>query len=110
MDIRLDQILSEDLKEFRALGVKGIFFGWESGNDRLLKLIGKRLTAESIMDKVRLLSSYKEITYWASGIMLIPTETFEETRNTIDFAAGIRRSLPGSVVSLFRFMRFPGPS
>jgi radical SAM superfamily enzyme YgiQ (UPF0313 family) len=42
------------------------------------------------------------------GIILVPTETEDETRQTIRLSTHLRRLLPDSTVSLFRFMPLPG--
>jgi len=106
LDVRLDQLSEEDLLFFSEHKVKGIFFGWESGNDRLLKLIKKRIDTDLILNKVSMIARYN-IPSWGSGIMLLPTETFEETLNTIRFSVKLRKILKNSTISVFRFMPLP---
>jgi anaerobic magnesium-protoporphyrin IX monomethyl ester cyclase len=107
LDVRLDQIVEEDLAYFKEYKVRGIFFGWESGNDRLLALMGKRVTTAAILEKASAIARY-DLPCWGSGMMLLPTETEEETRQTIDFSIKLREILPGSTIGLFRFMPLPG--
>lgn len=108
IDVRLNQLNNRLLKKFSDYGVNGIFFGYESGNDRVLKIMNKKLTVDLIKEKVKLISSYG-ITAWASGIIGVPSETREEVYNTIDFSMWLRNVLPeGSTVSVFRYMPLPG--
>lgn len=107
LDVRLDQLTVEDLDYFKEYKVRGIFFGWESGNDRLLALMGKRLTTEIILEKANLIAKYG-IPCWGSGMLLLPTETEEETRKTIDFSVVLRKILKGSTIGLIRYMPLPG--
>lgn len=107
IDVRLDQINDDDLLFFREYRVNGVFFGWESGNDRLLEIMNKHLTTDMILDKVHKIAAF-HIPCWGSGIMLLPTETLEETKKTIDFSIRLRKILKGSTIGLFRFMPLPG--
>ena len=107
LDVRLDQLDENLLTEFSRLNVNGLFFGWESGNDRILSLMNKGITLKQIVEKVRLIKRYN-ITTWASGIIGIPTETREEIYHTIDFSMWLRDNLPnGSTVSTYRYMPLP---
>jgi radical SAM superfamily enzyme YgiQ (UPF0313 family) len=107
LDVRLDQLNEDDCARLNELNVRGLFFGWESGNDRLLKLMRKRLTTELILTKVKMLSKFENLTFWGSGIILLPTETMEETLKTIRFSNRLRSYLPNSTISIFRFMPLP---
>lgn len=106
LDVRLDQLEEEDLQFFKTNHVYGLFFGWESGNDRLLRLIRKQLSVDQIRTKVELIKKYG-IPSWGSGIILLPTESFEETMNTVRFSIELRKKLKGSTISVFRFMPLP---
>lgn len=106
LDVRLDQLEEEDLQFFKTNNVSGLFFGWESGNDRLLGLMRKQLYVDQIREKTRLIERYG-ITSWGSGIILLPLESFEETMKTIRFSIELRRRLKGSTISIFRFMPLP---
>jgi magnesium-protoporphyrin IX monomethyl ester (oxidative) cyclase len=106
LDVRLDQLNEEDLHFFKDNNVYGLFFGWESGNDRLLKLMRKQLSVDQIRYKADLIEKHK-ITSWGSGIILLPTESFDEVMNTIRFSMELRKKLKGSVISVFRFMPLP---
>ena len=107
-DVRLNQLEEEDCAKLNELNTRGIFFGWESGCDRLLKLIRKGFNTEYILKKAEMLRKFKNLRFWGSGIMLLPTETLEETRQTIAFSCRLRKLLPNSTIGLFRFMCLPG--
>jgi len=106
LDVRLDQLDEDDLRFFKDHNVYGIFFGWESGNDRLLGLMRKQLSVDQIREKTEMIERYG-IVSWGSGIVLLPTESFEEAMNTIRFSIEIRKMLKGSTVSVFRFIPLP---
>ncbi|MDI6792567.1 MAG: radical SAM protein [bacterium] len=107
LDVRLNQLNEEILAKFRDYGVCGVFFGYESGNDRILTLMNKGIDVDYIKKKVILLKEYN-IVCWASGIVGIPTETREEMYETIDFSMWLRDTLPeGSTVSVYRYMPLP---
>jgi radical SAM superfamily enzyme YgiQ (UPF0313 family) len=107
LDVRLNQINEEMLVQFRDYGVQGVFFGYESGNDRILTLVNKGIDVEHIRKKVCLLKKYN-IICWASGIVGIPTETKKEMYETIDFSMWLRDNLPeGSTVANYRYMPLP---
>ena len=106
LDVRLDQLEEEDLQFFKANNVSGLFFGWESGNDRLLRLMRKKISIDQIREKAELIERH-EIISWGSGIILLPTESFEEVMNTIRFSIELRKMLKGSTIGVFRFIPLP---
>jgi len=107
LDVRLNQLNDSVCAEFKEHGVSGIFFGFESGNDRILKVLKKGLTVSQIKEGAKLLARYG-IQVWASSIMLVPTETREEVFDTIDLSMWLRDTLPeGSTISNFRYMPLP---
>jgi hypothetical protein len=107
LDVRLDQLQDDDLQFFEKNKVKGVFFGWESGSDRILSMLGKRINVESIISKCELISKYN-IPCTGSGMMLVPTEDIEETISTINLANRLRRMLKNSSIVVMRFMPLPG--
>lgn len=108
LDIRINQLDDEVLKRLQDLEATGIFFGWESGNNRLLELMDKGITREDIVEKTRLLAKYPKVSIWASGILGLPTETKEETLNTVKTGLEISKIHPYSVVSFQVYLPFPG--
>ena len=107
LDVRLDQLQDSDLKFFQDHKVRGVFFGWESGSDRLLTLLGKKIKVESILAKCEEIARYN-IPCTGSGMMLVPTETMDETFRTIELANKLRAMLRNSSIGIMRFMPLPG--
>lgn len=107
VDVRINQINESMVSKFKEYGVSGIFFGYESGNDRILSMIKKDITVEQTKEKVHLIKKYG-IPVWASGIIGLPTETKKEIYTTIDFALWLKDNLPDlSTAVAFRYMPLP---
>ncbi|MDP3732694.1 MAG: radical SAM protein, partial [Candidatus Omnitrophota bacterium] len=77
------------LKAMKAAGCYQIFFGVESGVPRLLKLINKMHTLEQVRRAFGFTNRFKMQTT-ATFILGLPTETKEESRQTIAFAKEIK--------------------
>lgn len=110
VNIRIDQLKDQLIENFAKYEVHSVFFGFESGNTRLLKLMNKNISPEQILDRVRALQRFPQITLVASGILGIPTETEEEIRNDIAFALKLHSMIQNGIVSLFRFIPLPATS
>jgi radical SAM superfamily enzyme YgiQ (UPF0313 family) len=107
LDLRLNQLDENMLRGFKDHGVQGLFFGFESGNDRILTLMKKGIDIAHIKRKVKLINQFG-VTAWASGIIGVPTETRQEVYKTIDLAMWLRDNLPeGSTASTYRYMPLP---
>jgi len=107
LDVRVNQLNEKVVKSFADFGVSGVFFGFESGSDRILKLVRKGITVEEIKVKARLLNKFG-ICAWASSIIGLPTETREEAYATIDLGMWLRDNLAeNSVVCNYRYMPLP---
>jgi radical SAM superfamily enzyme YgiQ (UPF0313 family) len=108
--LRLEAISRETMEKLSELGVRRIFFGWESGNNRVLKLINKAFTKEYILEKCRVLADFPEISLDASAIIGFPTETWEEIQETVDMAVEMSKILPNVDFNLGTYMPYPGTS
>lgn len=84
-EVRVDCVDEELLSLMAEAGCKIISYGLESGNQRLLDMIDKDITIEQIRKTV---SATKKvgIDIRASFILGLPTETREESLNTVRFA------------------------
>jgi len=56
LDIRTNHLDEELLSLLKKTKATGIFIGWESGCDRLLKLMNKGITRDEIIEKVKIIS------------------------------------------------------
>lgn len=82
---RVDTSTKSMLKRMAASGCKNIQFGIESGNQRLLDLIGKGTTLDQIREAVSWAKA-AGLSVMGTCILGVPTETPEETDATIRFA------------------------
>jgi anaerobic magnesium-protoporphyrin IX monomethyl ester cyclase len=72
----------EMVKTMRDSGLRGLFIGFESGSDRVLRFIKKGTTRQRNLDAAKICKKYG-ITVWANYMLGLPTETEEEIKETI---------------------------
>lgn len=106
--LRVDEITEDSVQRLNDLGVKRLFIGVESGNDRVLKLMKKNTTRKEITDKFGILSKYKEIAVNSAMIIGYPTETMEEIKESIDLGIELSKMMPAIVVTYQTFLPYPG--
>ena len=82
----IDRPLMEVMKE---AGCQGIFFGVETGNDQMQKVMGKRLKIHRIPETFQHLQDL-DIDATASFIIGFPEETLEMLDDTLTMALGLR--------------------
>lgn len=87
--IRLDTLDKELLLLMKKSGLYSVSIGIESGSPRILKMVKKSLTPETIKEKVELIDSVglKTIGFVMLGF---PTETKEDIEQTIDFVCSLK--------------------
>ncbi len=88
VQLRLDQVDEEICDALYTSGVRYVHPGIESGNEAVIKAIGKGLreSKEHMRQKVGLLKQY-DWTVRCSYVFGMPNETEEQILETIDFAA-----------------------
>ncbi len=86
---RVDTISKEKLKKMKSAGCKAIWFGCESGSQRILDYINKEVTVPQIEDAFRMCKEENIIT-GAAFVLGFPTETIEDTKKTMQLAKKIR--------------------
>ncbi len=110
-EMRVDQILEmtpKDLRELYDLGVREVYVGAESGADRILKLLNKRITADDTRNANRMLAEADFIARY-SFILCAPTEIRAETLQTIDLAMELLDTNPKAALWQFnRYVPYPG--
>ena len=107
LEIRIDMINEELAQELKELRVFDLLIGVESGSNRLLNLINKRITVEQIMSAVKSLAKYNVPASY-SAIVGLPTETKEEFFSTIDLLYKIYKIHPRAAFTLGAYMPYPG--
>ena len=108
--MRADQIDDQVAKELSRLGATQIGIGMESGSDRILRLIQKDITTLDQLNVAHALARYSVWPqyYWITGF---PTETWEETLETLDMADYIADIHNGQLTqSIFAYHATPGSS
>jgi radical SAM superfamily enzyme YgiQ (UPF0313 family) len=102
-DTRLDTIDKELLQLMKESGCIRVKIGVESGSERILKMVKKKITKKQIKDSVTLIKKVGiELTIYL--MIGFPTETEEEVRETLDFA----RELDPTYYSLSILAPYPG--
>jgi radical SAM superfamily enzyme YgiQ (UPF0313 family) len=81
---RVDHVVKHEdmIKRMAEAGLEGLFLGFESGNDRVLRFIRKGTTVAKNLEAARVCRKYG-IRIWANYMLGLPTETEEEIRETI---------------------------
>lgn len=100
---RVDQLDEELLVKMKEAGCKLIMLGVESGVQRILDLMHKQITLEQVEKAVRMIKKAGLLAR-ASFILGMPTETHEESLQTIRFS----RRLPLDQVRFAIATPFPG--
>ncbi len=90
---RVDAVDDEVLAAMAAAGCAGIFYGIESGSERIQRSIGKNLAVEKVIDSLRLTAEHG-IGVTASMMMGFPDETEDDLRQTLALRAQIQRLFP----------------
>lgn len=85
-DIRVDAITDEILEAIRKYTIGWLFFGFESGSDRILRQMGKGVTVAQMHDAVER-SRQHGLKVAGCFIVGYPTETAEDYEATKDFIA-----------------------
>jgi Radical SAM superfamily/B12 binding domain len=107
----LHRMSDELLESLRLNGCREVALGIESGSERLLKYMGKRITPEMTRSVVRRLTE-RGISVKGYFILGFPTETREELNATVRLVYdlwAITDSEPGRFrASVFEFRPYPG--
>ena len=102
--IRLDTLDEDLLKLMERAGFYSVAVGIESGSNRVLKLMQKNLSKETIKEKTDLIKKCTAMTVTGFFMIGYPGETESEILETIDFA----KSLNIDKASFMFVMPLPG--
>jgi radical SAM superfamily enzyme YgiQ (UPF0313 family) len=86
---RVDTIDEDTIRALSEGGCVVIMFGFESGSERILKLLGKRTLPEQALEAVRLCRKY-DIMVFANYMLGVPTETISDLEDTLYMLKKIR--------------------
>ena len=102
--VKWDDEMKAVIKEsgFKAIGV-----GAESGSDRVLKIIDKRIKVEDIVESLKILKDLN-IDPAYTFMFGIPGEAIEDTKMTLDLMAKLKKIMPESRIAGFFYHPFPG--
>lgn len=81
---RVDHVVKHEdmIRRMAEVGLEGLFLGFESGSDRVLRFIRKGTTVAKNLEAARICRKYG-IRIWANYMLGLPTETEDEIRDTI---------------------------
>ncbi len=85
---RVDTINREVLIELKKAGLSTMYYGAESGSQRVLDLMRKRITLRQIEDAIKI-TKYLDIKTLASFIIGYPGESLREIDETINFSISL---------------------
>ncbi len=104
----INKMPEEDLALLHRSGLRHVHIGAESGSDRILAMINKKITAQDILDanvKLKRVGIVPEYIF----MMGFPTETEEERQLTVELTQAIKRDNPDAWFwRLNRYVPYPG--
>ncbi len=101
--IRADYLAKYNDKFMQLIKNSGCYmlcFGAESGSNRILKIINKNITVQDIIDSVKVLKKF-DIVGRISFIWGVPTETFQESTQSLNLIKELEKINPKIVVNGF---------
>jgi len=104
-DIRANVVTSENMDRFKNCTM--IFIGAESGSQRVLDDIEKRIKVEDIYNAARVLNE-RGMTGTFSWIIGFPQETMDDVMATINAVRTVSKIMPRAVQRLKIFSPYPG--
>jgi len=110
--VRISNIaaLSDDeMARLVRAGARFFQFGVESGSERVLKLIDKKLEVREVVEVNRRLARYPEIIPLYNFMCGFPTETKQEVFETTNLASRLLEENPRALISPFhQYKHYPG--
>lgn len=104
----VDRMSMDDLALFRRAGFKHIYLGAESGNDRVLDFVNKRITREQIV-RVNLKLKEAGITPKFSFMGGFPSESMTEIQDTMSLMVRLIRDNPDAYTTPVQvYSPYPG--
>lgn len=88
-ETRVDRVDKDLLQRMKKAGIKSIYFGLESGSERVLKLIRKGIKLNEFHNAIGL-AKKEGLRVIVSFILGLPGETFQEALKTIEIAEKVK--------------------
>src|SRR3989344_5830786 len=107
-EVRIGMVTPHMVDKCIKTEAKEILFGLESGSDRILKLMNKQQNVKQIYDGVKMLAKAPELRVVGSFIVGCPTETKEETFETVDMILNLQKIHPSMRYSVGFYLPYPG--
>lgn len=104
---RVDCIDEERIKLMSESGCETIWFGVESGSEKILKLLNKKINREKVVETFLLCQKYG-VRAWANFMIGIPTETIEDIEKTFNFAVLLQKQSNVDNIHITIYTPFPG--
>ena len=105
---RIDYMTKEYAEMLRDNGCLRLGFGIESLNDRMLQKMEKGYTKKQVFDGVRAMAQVPEIKAICSYIIGLPTETEEESKETIESIIELEKIHPDISAGIGIYIPLPG--
>ena len=106
-EIRIDAIDDDLAKQLKELKSFDLLIGAESGSNRILKMVNKRITTEDIIKAVKILAKHNlKATY--STMVGLPTETKQEFEDTIDLMYKMHKLHKNAWFTMGAYIPYPG--
>jgi radical SAM superfamily enzyme YgiQ (UPF0313 family) len=107
-EARVEKITEPFLERLAKTKCMALFLGIESGSNRILKLIKKGFSVDTINKAIGLLSRYPEMRTACSAIFGYPTETKKEYRKTLSLILSHMRRHPYITYTTGFYLPYPG--
>ncbi len=110
--IRIDEmvrITDQSLENMREAGARFLQFGVESGSQKVLNLIKKRITVEQVVSVNRRLAKCPDVIAFYNFMCGLPGETTEDLFKTTELAIRLLDENPNAYISPFHIYKpYPG--
>lgn len=110
--IRIDEmvrITDESLERMRHAGARFLQFGVESGSQKVLNLIKKRITVEQVIQVNRRLAKHNDVIAFYNFMCGLPGETTDDLFKTTELAIRLLDENPNAYISPFHIYKpYPG--
>lgn len=87
--VRLDRLDEDLVRLMERAGCYSVTVGIDSGSQRVLDLMDRRVTLEMMEERIRMIKAHSRIRVTGNFILGLPGETVDDIRRTIEFSRRI---------------------